>query len=107
MTDHQNVFAAKQTLDQVILGLSKESLRDAESTLGKAKTTLQADEDTLAGQICSSPKVLSAAQLTAAQNLYTGLVALRETTHNSARALFKAAHAASDSSSAVQGQGQE
>ena len=106
IADHQKVHTDQQTLNQVILGLNKSvTLTQAEDTLNTDKAALQLEKDALAAQICgtlsTNPK-----QLKAAQDLYTGLVALRESTHASARILFQDARkAAGDPPSAAQSQG--
>jgi hypothetical protein len=103
-TDFQKVRADKEALNVAIL-TPKGDVSGAENTLATDQATLQKEADELAGKICGT---LNGTQQSQALILYNELTALRKTSHEEARAYFKAARsAAGDPSSAVQGQGQE
>jgi hypothetical protein len=105
MPDHQKVRADKQALNLAIL--TKGDVSGAEATLATDKAALQKEEDALAGKVCGILSTGNPNQLKAAQDLYTGLTALHQNTHEQARTLFKNARtAAGNPTSDVQGPAQ-
>ena len=100
MPAHQKVHADRQALELAIL--NKGDVSVAETTLNTDKAALQTAEDDLAVKICGT---LTDKQPAAAVSLYTGLTALRQSTHEQARTLFQNARtAAGDPPSTFQGQ---
>ncbi len=101
MPAHQKLRADKQALELAIL--NKGDVSGAENTLNTDKVALQKAEDDLAVKICA---ILTDKQPAAAVTLYNGLTALRQSTHEQARTLFKDARtAAGDPPSTTQSQG--
>jgi hypothetical protein len=98
-TDHKAAETAKQDLALAIL--NKGDVSTAENNLSAAKLKVLQDQDAVAAKICGQ---LNAQQLSAAQNLYKNMTALRQSSHEQARTIFQNARtAAGNPSPAVQG----
>ncbi len=108
IADHKAVMTAKQNLTLAILKNPKvdpSTLTGLETALSSAKAKVQADQDSIATQICGS---LTGTQQAAALDLYSNMVALRQSTHQQARTIFQNARkAAGDTTPAVQGNTQD
>jgi hypothetical protein len=90
MMDHQKVESAKQDLEVAIFTKGSD-LNTPENNLSAAKLKMLQDQDAAAVKVCG---LLNAKQLSAAEDLYKNLVALRQSTHEQARDYFKKARTA-------------